>query len=229
MQFNIRQAIYLLVLAVTLVLVSVAIGNDAEAKPKRKYDEWSASPTEPSESGIYVTGDSLTYWGANDLKTLRPKWHIEGVPGRQVQTLKLQLDQILAADPNPKAIVIGLATNTMVGHEYDGVVYGNDHFTVYPEAIVDVPASTCLVFISAYRDPKIYDESYPVWHQAWQAWQYTQAMKELDVSRPRTKIAPWRWTAANNPQLLTDGIHATVEGRKVWAKRVSDTLSTTCD
>lgn len=224
---SVKQFRLIILILVAIVLVQLVVTpREAQGAPNTTLYE---SPMQPSASGIYVTGDSITNAGGAELLKLRPKWHVEGVPGRQVQTLDRQISEILSVDPTPRAIVVALGTNTKVGHEYDGVVYPNDHFRVYPEALAQVPAGTCVVLVTAYRDPDYFNlPDTPEWKKSWQSWRYSKAMWRLKEERPRTKIANWRYTAARNPHLLSDGVHGTAKGRKVWAKRVSDSLSGAC-
>jgi hypothetical protein len=209
----VRRVSLAAVLIAALFIGSLALAGRAYAFA---HDEWSASPTEPAPDGVYVTGDSLTYWGAPDLHRLRPTWQIEGAPGRWVQDLRQQVEEILAADPSPRVMVLALGTNT---------AYYQDYKALYAGALGVIPSSTFVVFVSTYRDPKIYargsawDDNMLAYHQ----WHESKAMRELAVERPRTCVAPWRSLAIRHRDMVDEnGIHATRDkGRDAWARLVS--------
>jgi len=200
-----------------LVVAGLFLSVLAGAKAYGAYDEWAASPTSPVPSGAYLTGDSITYWSAPSIEALRPGWNIEGVPGRQVQSLALQVEQILAADPSPRAIIVELGTNTAGWADYRAL---------YAEALAPVPAATKIILVTPYRDPVKFsrDSDYPENRKAYHQYHAAKAMRALVAARPRTCIARWRYLAGHRPWLLHDGIHPTMRGRAVLAELLAKTV-----
>jgi hypothetical protein len=194
-------------IASVMVIVTMFAGVLVAAKAYGgKYDEWAASPEAPAR--VYVTGDSVTYWTAPYIHADHPWWQIEGVPGRQVQQLGIQLAQILEVDPTPRIIIVELGTNT-AGWE--------DYHALYTTALAQLPESTHVILVTPYRDgvkfsrTSDYADNLQAYHQYWEA----KAMRQIVLERPNTSLVRWRYVARYNPDLLHDGIHPNLRGREV--------------
>lgn len=153
----------------------------------------------------YVVGDSLTYFGAAQLQNLRPKWTIDGMRGREIDRLNPLIARYIEEYGQPRQVVIALGTNEGDGFTKD----------VYEDAVAKLLDSTRVVFVTLYRDPKIFgDERADMMYHA------SEWMNEIANTRPHTAVASWRRRVINHPHLLKDGVHATEHGEYVWATLV---------
>lgn len=204
-----------LIIAV-LVILTVFLTVLGAVKAFGKYDEWSADPAQPSGARVYVTGDSIAYWAAPIIEERRPGWYIEGVPGRQVQTLSTQVEQILAADPRPRAIIVELGTNTAEFEDYEAL---------YREALAPVPAGTKVVLVTPYKDPDKFgrDTTWPSARKSYHQYYAARAMNRL-ARAEGVCVARWRYMAHRNPELLHDGIHPNMRGRRALTSLLIDTV-----
>ena len=207
-----------LAVAVVVVLATFLSILGALKAFGREYNEWSASPTAPTGARVYLTGDSITYWSAPIIGDRRPGWFIEGVPGRQVQTLALQVEQILAGDPHPRAIIVALGTNTEKFEDYEAL---------YRDALAPVPAGTKVVLVAPYRNPEKFGAGtdWPANRKAYHQYYAARAMNTL-AQAEGVCVAHWRYTVSRNPDLLHDGIHPTMRGRRVLTELLVDAVKT---
>lgn len=168
------------------------------------------------QANAYVVGDSITYRGTSALKRLRPGWYVEGVPGRRASCLDEQVQDLLDVDATPRAVVFALGTNASQPVDY---------YNVYRDAAAMLPASTKVLLVTPYRDPKYntlpgVSEAGKAYHQ----YHYARAMIGLAAERPNTCVVPWRSTAQRHPEYMNDGVHPNTRGIPVWAKMLSESI-----
>lgn len=167
-------------------------------------------PTVGLKNDTYVVGDSLTYFAKSKLQALRPNWDIDGMRGREIDRLNPLLERYINDFGQPRQVVIALGTNE-----------GEGGFTkdVYERAVAKLLDSTRVVFVTTYRDAKIFGEARAEQQRLASEW-----MDEIARGRQYTAIAPWRRRVVANPELVWDGVHATEHGEQVWADIVHDAM-----
>lgn len=168
------------------------------------------APEDPAR--VFMVGDSITAGGKADLLDLKPNWDIEALAGRNVDCLPGIVAERLTQRPMIGKLIIALGTNATEGWKQ----------TDYEAVTNMVPSDTVVVFVTTYRDPQIWDDTMPYRTRASVQYWYSRYMNNIE--RPNTCLVPWRWYADNHPEVLADGVHPTIDGRKIWAKKVSDTV-----
>lgn len=204
--------------ALLAVLLSLVLAQESSASSDLE-PSWSTTATAPSPARVYVIGDSITYAGASRLLAARPGWHVNGVPGRWVQSLGAQVDAVLAADPHPRVIVVALGTNRQAGAPYD-------YDTVYADALRTVPADTRLILVTPFRDPAIWNSLLKLDPRTWSihAYRYARGMNAFAAARPHTCLMRWRQRVSRETFRLHDGVHPNPGGRDLWARMLTDSV-----
>ncbi|WP_341926416.1 hypothetical protein [Nocardioides psychrotolerans] len=166
-----------------------------------------ATPPEGPPAGTLLVGDSLSWRATDELARLRPRWTIDGVPGRRVTQLKVRIRDHLATHVAPSTLVVALGTNTTTSWTQQD----------YVDATALVPESTRVLFVTPFRAEVGNDPASVRRVDSYDSW-----MREIAANRPRTCLADWHALALDQPDVLVDGTHQTPEGEDVWARLVSD-------
>jgi hypothetical protein len=193
-------------LVVTAALLALALPAHAVADPDAKLGDATGW-----RSSTFMVGDSITYQGLHQLRSRGASWEVTTHPGRYVCTLKRFLKDRLA-NPQPlRKVVIALGTNACEG-------WGKPE---YRSALDLLPASTAVVFVTTYRDPKRWRNTRAYRERAGVQYWYSRWMKELAAERPHTCVADWRTQAASHMGWLSDGTHLKPSiGRIQWSRIV---------
>lgn len=169
-----------------------------------------AQPDGPAARGTFVVGDSITKHSRTTLLAMHPRWHVNGLGGRRVDRLPGILKRRLARGPAPRRVVVALGSNPSRDWTKDD----------YEAALAMLPATTTVLLVTMHRDPAVFPN---IQHRMRF---YSRWMREIAAERPRTCVFEWRLKAIRRPELLSDGVHPTPLGRRVWARGVDRELRT---
>lgn len=164
----------------------------------------------PASAGVgsytVVIGDSLSNYAKSNLRGYRPDWDIDAVNGSSPATLPGRIDAAVKrhGGQHPETIVVELGTN------YSSSWSGSDYGIVRQKL-----PKTRIVFVTPGRDPFVVGRP-----SAQRAAGYAYHMVRIANADPRACIVPWAEAVAQNPALLSDGVHAKVEHRDRWAREV---------
>lgn len=195
-------ALLLAVLVAGTVLAGPAGGAVAATAPDDPPEQVEPAPASPK---VVVLGDSLTARARGKLRRLHPAWHVDGVRGRGVRRLPGLVADHLEQHRAPRVLVVALGSNPNASWTRDG----------YARVAAMLPPASTVVLVTPYRDPAVFAEDSRTLQR------YTRWMRQVAAERPRSCVVPWRGRVVRRPHLLVDGVHATEQGERVWARLVS--------
>ena len=160
----------------------------------------------PSDGGVVVIGDSLTWRGADELGRLRPSFTLDGEPARPPTELASRLALYRAGHGEPDGLIIELGT-------VPGKTFGRRDLV---KAVKSVPRATKVVLVLPYyelnSDPLVLTP---------QSTKIAQWMRQVARSRHRTCVADWPAYVQSNPGTLQDGVHTKHRAEGQWARWIS--------
>ena len=160
---------------------------------------------------VYLIGDSISYRGTDNLRSLGVHWQINAFPGRTLTPLSDLIAARLAQGPAPRTLIVELGTNVDATNPY---TEGD-----FRSALAQLPHTTRVVLVTPYRDPAKYDPS--VWSPSTPATaaEFASMMAHIAATRKNTCIAPWARFASRHRYLLADGIHPKGPYKPHWGSR----------
>lgn len=201
----------LLVLVASLVLGAGALRPAAASV--------GSGGTSGSDTSVFVAGDSITRMSTPALRARGLDWEVDARGGRPVTSLGWVIGDRLQRGAAPQVVVVALGANARPG--WDAV-------TGFRAMLAQLPATTTVVFVSVYRDPRYFTtrvaRQRPDWNPRYSV-EYTRAMHLIAAERPHTCVAPWRPWAEAHRRNLTGGVHPHHQGRRAWARIVADTVA----
>jgi hypothetical protein len=165
---------------------------------------------QPSDGGVLMVGDSLTWRGSDELGRLRPEFTIDGEPARPPTELASRLASYRAGHGQPDGLIIELGTVPAATFERHDLV----------KAVRSLPRGTRVMLVLPHyelgSDPVVVTP---------QSRRVGGWMRGLASSRHKTCVADWPAYVRSHPGILQDGVHTrhTSEGR--WARWVSQQWS----
>lgn len=170
-----------------------------------------------------VIGDSLTYFGTDDLLEAHPQWTVDGIRGSELTTFDARYATYLETHRVPDRIVIALGTNE-----------AGATLELYQQIVDEIPSTTRVVLVTTVCNPDQVVVPPKVNNcdqaRADQLGVITEWMRAVAEPRPDTCLVPWRQRVRNHLDLLTDGVHQTNPvGRQIWADMVTaNVTAATC-
>ena len=196
----------------TIAVAAVALGLSAVATVAPATPAHARSA--PKGIPVLLIGDSLTHYAAPTLLERRPKWKVDAIGGRKVETLPRRIRDDLATYGVPRHLVIALGTNESPGWTRAD----------YAAAVDMVPRSTEVFFITTYRDPAVFGQDRADIQETYSSW-----MRSISKYRDNVSFINWRGHVKRNPALLRDGVHATdPEGIRYWVDLVEASIAHNC-
>lgn len=172
----------------------------------------SATAGENATGTAYMVGDSMTARSAKQIRVLRPDWDVDGVGGRQAARLvPLVRDHVNRAAGPSSEVVIALGSNEMGASA-----------ATYRRAVDLLPASTTVVLVTVYRDPRVFGQDRDDRLARISRW-----MRVLAERRSNVCVADWRAAALRFGDLvISDGVHPNALGKRVFAALVVAAMDT---
>ncbi len=158
---------------------------------------------------VLVIGDSITRFGEPYLAAARPRWVVDGVPGRPVSALPRRLRADLATYGVPQHLVIALGQNPRPGWTKGD----------YRDAARSVPGTTQVYFVTTYRDPAVFGQEAADQQETYSRW-----MRQIARNRSNVHLMDWRALVLDGTAVLLDGSHPDEPSRQVWADLVVRTI-----
>lgn len=166
----------------------------------------------------WMIGDSITAGGERYLRARGVRWEISAVPGRNVGTLPYRLLERQSNYRPVRVAIIALGTNATAGWTKEN----------YRQAVAELPADAKKIFVTTYRDPRLWPSTKDYRRRAIIGAHYSRWMRELDREMANVCVADWRaYVEARyrvRTQLLRDGVHPTALGNVRWAALITNTV-----
>jgi hypothetical protein len=203
------KRIVVIVTALVLLPAAPAMANRTDYPHRGEVDgrsdtSWRVGRTN-KRPPIFMVGDSiLAGVYLNNLQRTLPKAEVSAVSGRDVGNLPYYINDRLNTARERRSlrtVVIALGSNATQSWTYEAL-----------RGVVNrIPARVMVVFVSTYRDPRLFPDSAGFRGAASSQVRYNGWMSAIAGWRKRTYVMPWR-TMAQRPNYLYDGVHPTLTG-----------------
>lgn len=157
-----------------------------------------------------VIGDSITHQGIWRLHDLRPKWVIDGLGYRTVEsTIDVIKYWVRRKGHTPRQLIVALGTNS-----------SGDWMPWHYRKIRPMLPNTKILLVTPIRTAS--DPEGPEGQQRTE--RFAAGMQEAAGTQRAVCIADWRALVEADPAVLYDGVHPTTEARKTWARLLATSM-----
>jgi hypothetical protein len=160
-----------------------------------------------SSEGSLMIGDSITWRGTDELAPMIPDLDVDGIPSRNLTTLKPRLARYRDDYGQPRGLIVALGANGASGAYKRGNL---------KREINSLPANTVVMLVIPFRYSTADRTKRTEFTKRYQAW-----MTDIARSRPKTCTANWASVVEANPGILVDTVHPKHEHEDLWARWIA--------